>query len=1685
MRSRRRVGGGEEAGGRVPQPARQSFSSASHPSPLSASAFDALGKKDAFFSPNSLLGGAAMTAGSPPTTPSVQSSSGSSRSSSAASPAHLPASTSSSPSFSFPPPSSSFSFVAPSSSATAPPLVALPTAETAVSAPAAGPPEGGGAALGFNGAPDNMDRGLSRGSLEVGGAADLPSLHLGTPTNFPAEQAPPPGDGGLDTQSALPGGRLRANRSFALFLIVLLSIVLFISFVITPFSSFLIDLSLQSQTSVPSLSLPFPPSQDPSAGSPTSSATSAEALEPHGLGSSASKPRSDADNRGSAPRAPLRPPKPPPQIRLEQARARGHSAAAAFPDEVVSGDSSNAFSRGNTSLSSTLFSRFGSLSIFPSLSLPRDSAESAPAIKKKPSQDPNDRAGTRSGGTGAAGPPSPPAAVGGGGAGIGAPNRDAASRPMFTPYRPVDWGTERVGDSGAATSSSFKANDPKGDTSPVRGPSPAGLYPSTSGLSIKRPVGQQDGWRGELAEFADYNGDSHADMIFITRSTPDEKQSVSSPAVASMSPFLLSAFSASRSTPRSTAFAAVYTWDAAAGVFALFTKAEVPESTESVISFDWNGDGRADLLAVCVAEPNAVAKAHREAVRLFQRLQEEDPGQDAAREGQVRRADHKKEEKGDVQQAAVKPGEEGKVDAGAATSSFFRLWFGSPSNEREEDGGDRNEVGKNYYLVAYVQRSDGKLEEAWDSITGVDRLLEHLEQQRVARRRRMAQARENRGRERGTARSERDTQAATHLLAVSEDPTPPQTPSENPSRGEEARVEEPRPAMPRRRLAENEGANSVTEVERNGNQTDAPKQSLSFPLSGVPSSPPPPRRPSRGDSASGFAPVSPVRDSARNAVVARRGGTAEAGQQEEKGVEKETTSENEEGDGQQGRGKSGAQKASERGGRQEENFAPETANAASEEEDESGYNSPSSLEDGIEIQGVRVWGGFGETPETLSNSLSDKRRAHLENLALLPLLRFSSIHPLVADVTMDGRPDLIAQSPLFRSPSPVASSVPSFPSPRPRRFAWIAASRAEEAVAKASSGSRSGTPRGVAARDASEADAAHSAKSGSEETAPEGRRRAAAAGEFAAGAETRREREGAEMEEKSGSERHRSAREEAPFQPMLWQSLDKWIENAGEAEEKQLLGKIVSPHSSAFLDLDGDCRPDLVFQVELPSPPSASSLLPSTSSSGVSSSPAPSPSASPSSPSQYLEIWVSRFDAQEAQARYTIAHDAAFIALPPNVRQLSFADFNADGTLDLVMPTCVPSPECNGCCVEADRILFAPNKQPGLCPSLWSFSSPSRAPCRAANNLCSLPDYFSIPSMNGAPGEFTVTNIDSDPRVHFYGDQDHPPTLRVGDWNGDGYPDLAFIAVRNGGYRTARIYHNVPAEGKGNAALRTFELAHDITPEEGGDGVSLLFDQVAFFDLFEDGSLDVFCMGQPQPPSTSSSPFTSSQAFLRTLDSDSRFLKVTALSADSGRSGCSGRSGGRSSEALWRSVFAFSESKVEAGGEGQGDERSSASVLQVTLQHSLPPSGVASHGPAFKLTVTDLNGVKTPRTATQLSQSAHSPLQLPYVLFGLGRTNNYIEEFYLGMPISAQVCHNMWISLIPNSQVLVSPSPLYCPKAWQLDLSVNPSKHVFYILITTLICLIVVAIIIFILDRREKAEDSELQRGFRSHFIIN
>ena len=37
-------------------------------------------------------------------------------------------------------------------------------------------------------------------------------------------------------------------------------------------------------------------------------------------------------------------------------------------------------------------------------------------------------------------------------------------------------------------------------------------------------------------------------------------------------------------------------------------------------------------------------------------------------------------------------------------------------------------------------------------------------------------------------------------------------------------------------------------------------------------------------------------------------------------------------------------------------------------------------------------------------------------------------------------------------------------------------------------------------------------------------------------------------------------------------------------------------------------------------------------------------------------------------------------------------------------------------------------------------------------------------------------------------------------------------------------------------------------------------------------------------------------------------------------------------------------------------------------------------------------------TATQLSQSAHFALQLPYTVFGLGQTPNFVDTLSVGIP---------------------------------------------------------------------------------------
>jgi integrin alpha FG-GAP repeat containing protein 1 len=65
--------------------------------------------------------------------------------------------------------------------------------------------------------------------------------------------------------------------------------------------------------------------------------------------------------------------------------------------------------------------------------------------------------------------------------------------------------------------------------------------------------------------------------------------------------------------------------------------------------------------------------------------------------------------------------------------------------------------------------------------------------------------------------------------------------------------------------------------------------------------------------------------------------------------------------------------------------------------------------------------------------------------------------------------------------------------------------------------------------------------------------------------------------------------------------------------------------------------------------------------------------------------------------------------------------------------------------------------------------------------------------------------------------------------------------------------------------------------------------------------------------------------------------------------------------------------------------------------------------------------------SSQLSSTSHMSLQLPYIIFGLGTTPNFVESLtisILAMTSSEIVGRKKdWHQIIPNSQLVINPAP--------------------------------------------------------------
>ncbi|PWN35926.1 uncharacterized protein FA14DRAFT_160886 [Meira miltonrushii] len=503
---------------------------------------------------------------------------------------------------------------------------------------------------------------------------------------------------------------------------------------------------------------------------------------------------------------------------------------------------------------------------------------------------------------------------------------------------------------------------------------------------------------------------------------------------------------------------------------------------------------------------------------------------------------------------------------------------------------------------------------------------------------------------------------------------------------------------------------------------------------------------------------------------------------------------------------------------------------------------------------------------------------------------------------------------------------------------------------------------------------------------------------------------------------------------------DAPLYNADGASKSTTTCHLANPHSSAFIDLNGDCLADLF-------------LVCSESNWGWGSS------------SSY-QIWTANKDSKKPG--YTLARQGK---LPDGAGALSFADMDRDGTIDVVFPSCDGK---SGPCY----INIAYNRQMPLCSEKrddWFGVGPGGATltnstqtCRDTEyNLCTADDSFSFdfstdPS-NDKMARIPLADVVPENKLLLSDDllsSPIPVPLALGDFNRDGYPDLAIITIptrARGDETHLRLLESVPCNAKGaqqpgcpsdpknRHRKRTFKML-----DEDVQAIDAMTDarSAVFFDLDEDGSLDLLVQRLPtkgQKKDQRSITFVQNNFFY-----DAFFLKAMTSNG-----ACS--------------------SYCDPSGPGKDRYR---------------PWGVNYGGASYKFTVLDTNGIRRPQQVGQLAQTAYRSLLLPYAYFGLGRTNNYVESLFVGVTRRREVNYVELEGVIPNSQVVILPwepvaegeQEMGDSSTWKRELYVSPGEWIPWVTVVLVTIIVMLLGVVFVLHLNEKRED-ERERKRAVHAI--
>lgn len=258
---------------------------------------------------------------------------------------------------------------------------------------------------------------------------------------------------------------------------------------------------------------------------------------------------------------------------------------------------------------------------------------------------------------------------------------------------------------------------------------------------------------------------------------------------------------------------------------------------------------------------------------------------------------------------------------------------------------------------------------------------------------------------------------------------------------------------------------------------------------------------------------------------------------------------------------------------------------------------------------------------------------------------------------------------------------------------------------------------------------------------------------------------------------------------------------------------------------------------------------------------------------------------------------------------------------------------------------------------------------------------------------------------------------------------LATLAA--GGLRRTFLLENV--QGCGSCGLqRTFRVKWDDFGEANANTVA-----GAFYDFLQDGILDVIFV---RPAADQRYRMS---AFQNDIDYDANFVKVMVIS-------------------------------------GLKNSAGAASGAAAALFTPRPTFGSSLPGPQVRYKTTNQDGNQRVGVAVQLPQSAHFALYLPYTIFGLGRTPNFVEDLAIGT-FNRSRC---WTQIIPNSQMVVIPYPQERPSLWRAQLFVTPSKIVLQTVAALAGTCVFIALVIALLHWKERREDriEKLLEAHRFHF---